>query len=88
MFDINSVHGNETVADTERDFILIDKGVNMMTEGNFGFIYSINRNLYNKLYSAEMNSRIDFNRCGQDCRSALEIFINTIIKKKGLENQL
>lgn len=76
------------MADTERDFILIDKGVNMMTEGNFGFIYSINRNLYNKLYSAEMYSRIDFNRCGQDCRSALEIFINTIIKKKGLVNQL
>ncbi len=55
-----------------------------LTDGNFGFIYNINRDLYEKLHSAEMYSRLDSNRCGQDCRSALEIFINSALDKYGL----
>lgn len=56
-------------------------------DGNFSFLYNINKPLYEKLHSAEMYSRIDFNRCGQDCRSALEIFINTALDKYGLTDR-
>ena len=53
-------------------------------DGNFEFIRIINRDLYDKLHSAEMFARIDFNRCCQDCRSALELFINSVLYKHGL----
>ena len=55
-----------------------------MTDGNFGFIYILNHELYEELHSAEMYCRLDFNRCGQYCRSALEIFINSALDKYGL----
>ncbi len=56
-------------------------------DGNFAFLKILNKSLYEKLRSAEMYSRIDFNRCCQDCRSALEILINSLLDKYGLTNK-
>ncbi len=56
-------------------------------DGNFAFLKIINKGLYEALRSAEAYSRIDLKRCCQDCRTALEIFINSVCDKYGLTDK-
>lgn len=52
--------------------------------GNYKFMYHINRELYNKLYSAEKQARTNFRNSGHECREALEIFIRIVLNKYNL----
>lgn len=54
--------------------------------GNFSFIYHINRDLYEKLYSAEKQARTNFRNSGHECRDALEMFIQLILNRYKLTN--
>jgi len=52
--------------------------------GNYAFMYHINRELYDKLYSAERQARTNFRSSGHECREALEIFIRIVLNKANL----
>jgi hypothetical protein len=55
-----------------------------MTEnavGNFAFMFHINKELYEKLYSAEKQARTNFRNSGHESREALEIFIRLVLKR-------
>lgn len=54
--------------------------------GNFAFMYHINRELYEKLYSAEKQARTNFRNSGHESREALEILIKTILNRHNLSN--
>ncbi len=52
--------------------------------GNFAFVFDLDRELYQNLVSAEKNARINFRNSGKFLRDALEKFIGTAIREKGL----
>ncbi len=54
--------------------------------GNFAFMYHINKDLYEKLYSAEKQARTNFRNSGHECREALEILIKIILNRHNLSN--
>lgn len=54
--------------------------------GNFAFMYHINRELYEKLYSAEKQARTNFRNSGHESREALEILIKIILNRHNLSN--
>ncbi len=63
----------------------------MMTHknfSNFDFLRDINQPLYAAIVRAESLSRIDFIDCGHKSRQACEIFINSVLKDKGLDGKI
>ena len=52
--------------------------------GNFAFMYSINRDIYEQLSKAERNARIDFQDTGNPIRKALELFAADLIDTHNL----
>lgn len=49
--------------------------------GNFAFMFHINRELYDKLCSAEKQARTNFRNSGHESREALEIFIRLVLNR-------
>lgn len=60
----------------------------IIEKGNFWFLEKVNIELYNQLLSAESKARLDFKGAGRDCRDALELIINYIIKDSGLDKAI
>lgn len=55
---------------------------------NFNFLKSVNQNLYTSIKEAESLARVKFIDCGQKSRQACEIFIDSILRKKGLSDKI
>lgn len=59
-----------------------------MIESNFEFIKTLNRDIYEKLYSAERQSRTHFRNSGHDTREAMEKFIGSVIQNNNLGSMI
>ncbi len=55
---------------------------------NFNFLQNINKPLFAAIKEAESMSRTNFVDCGHKSRKACELFIDSVLRKKGLDNQI
>ena len=55
---------------------------------NFSFLQIINAPLFQLIQEAESYARTDFVACGHKSRNACDVFIDSVIRKKGLENEI
>ncbi len=55
---------------------------------NFNFLQCVNQNLFSIIKEAESLAHTKFTDCGQKSRQACELFIDSILRKKGLSQKI